>query len=258
MGRRKITNIFLFLPRVRGFFVQTVAFCRILEYNERGFRGKGCGKIKSRAVRRVGGFMVLNSELRANARKQLGGGIFKTPWLMMLLVGLILSVVSGVSGAVYIGPILLAGAIEYALVRITVKRAVTEQDVDFGDLIVGFKENFGQVFLLGFLKGLFTALWSLLFVIPGIVKFYAYGMATYLQQKEPGKDWKVCLDESQAMMKGHKGQLFCLDLSFIGWYIVGAICFGVGVFFVIPYHAMARANFYLALDAEKNPQTASV
>ena len=202
--------------------------------------------------------MVFNSELRANARKQLGGGIFKTPWLMMLLVGLILSVVSGASAAIYVGPILLAGAIDYALVRITVKRAVTEQEVDFGDLIVGFKENFGQVFLLGFLKGLFTALWSLLFVIPGIVKFYAYGMATYLQQKEPGKDWKVCLDESQAMMKGHKGQLFCLDLSFIGWYIVGAICFGIGVFFVIPYHTMARANFYLALDAEKNPQTASV
>ena len=47
------------------------------------------------------------------------------------------------------------------------------------------------------------------------------------------------------MMKGYKWKLFCLDLSFIGWYFVGALCFGVGALFVYPYHYMARTNFYL-------------
>ena len=51
-------------------------------------------------------------------------------------------------------------------------------------------------------------------------------------------------------MKGYKGKLFCLDLSFIGWYIVGALCLGIGVLWVTPYHQTARANFYEALQAE--------
>ena len=51
-------------------------------------------------------------------------------------------------------------------------------------------------------------------------------------------------------MDGHKWQLFCLDLSFIGWYFVGALCLGLGTLFVVPYHEMARANFYEALKAE--------
>lgn len=197
--------------------------------------------------------MVSNTELRANARDQLDNGIFKTPWLMMLLVFLILDLVTGAASYTVVGALLLLGPIDYAGVRITVKRVQTREDVNFSDLIVGFTENYGQVFLLGFLKSLFIALWSLLFLIPGIVKTYSYGMATYLQQKQPGKDWKVCLDESKNMMNGHKMQLFCLDLSFIGWYLFGALCLGIGVLFVIPYHQMARANFYLALDAEMNP-----
>lgn len=197
--------------------------------------------------------MVSNEELRANARDQLDNGIFKTPWLMMLLVFLIILAVGSAAGYTGIGAILLFGPIEYAAVRITVKRVQTRGEVDFSDLIVGFTENYGQVFLLGFLKKLFIFLWSLLLVVPGIIKMYSYGMAAYLQQKQPGKDWKECLDESKKMMDGHKMQLFCLDLSFIGWYLLGALCFGVGFLFVIPYHVMARANFYLALDAEMTP-----
>ena len=197
--------------------------------------------------------MVSNEELRANARDQLDNGIFKTPWLMMLLVFLILCAVWSAAGYTGIGIILLIGPIEYVAVRITVKRVQTRGEVDFSDLIVGFTENYGQVFLLGFLKNLFTILWALLLLVPGVIKFYSYGMAAYLQQKQPGKDWKDCLDESKKMMDGRKMQLFCLDLSFIGWYLLGALCFGVGILFVIPYHMMARANFYLALDAEMAP-----
>lgn len=77
-------------------------------------------------------------------------------------------------------------------------------------------------------------------------------MAPYIQQAESDKNWKNCLDKSIAMMKGHKMDLFLLDLSFIGWYIVGALCLGVGAFFVIPYHQMSRANFYAALAADNN------
>ena len=101
------------------------------------------------------------------------------------------------------------------------------------------------------MQSIFIALWSLLLVVPGIVKAYSYSMSYYIQQEDKSKDWKACLDESRQMMDGYKGRLFCLDLSFIGWYIVGALCFGVGTLFVAPYHRMARANFFMALSAER-------
>ena len=78
-------------------------------------------------------------------------------------------------------------------------------------------------------------------------------MAPYILQDDPTKEWKQCLDESQAMMKGNKWQLFCLDFSFIGWMLLGALCCGVGVLFVYPYQLAARANFYMALKAMNEP-----
>ena len=75
-------------------------------------------------------------------------------------------------------------------------------------------------------------------------------MAYYIMVDHPEYTWKQCLDESQKMMKGHKGQLFCLDLSFIGWYIVGMLCLGLGVLWVYPYHHVARTEFYHALKGD--------
>ena len=77
-------------------------------------------------------------------------------------------------------------------------------------------------------------------------------MVYYLQQEPNGanKEPTELIAESRRMMDGYKWQLFCLDLSFIGWYLLGSLCFGIGVFFVTPYHEQARANFYLARCAE--------
>ena len=131
------------------------------------------------------------------------------------------------------------------------RSAKNQGEVDIGDLFVGFTECFGESLLLSLLTAIFTFLWSLLFVIPGIVKSYSYAMAPYILQDDSKKDWKTCLDESRAMMKGYKWKLFCLDLSFIGWYIVGALCLGIGALFVYPYHYMARTNFYLDLKGSE-------
>ena len=69
-------------------------------------------------------------------------------------------------------------------------------------------------------------------------------MSTFIQQDAENKDWKLCLEKSIEMMNGKKWKLFLLDLSFIGWYLLGILCLGVGVLFVIPYHEQARAEFY--------------
>ena len=100
--------------------------------------------------------------------------------------------------------------------------------------------------ILGFLKNIFIMLWMLLLIVPGIVKSYSYAMAYYLRQDDVSKEKQAIdyINQSKEMMNGYKWKLFCLDLSFIGWYIVGALCLGIGVFFVAPYHEVARANFY--------------
>ena len=74
---------------------------------------------------------------------------------------------------------------------------------------------------------------------------YSYSMAFYILQDNPDLTWRKALDESRRLMYGNRGKLFALDLSFIGWYILGGILLGVGTFFVAPYHEMARAHFYL-------------
>ena len=145
----------------------------------------------------------------------------------------------------------------YGLYRICVSLVKGKNQIDLSDMFTGFTENFAQSLLVNLMSSIFVTLWSLLFVVPGIVKFYSYSMATYILQDDPNKDWDECINESKQMMKGHKWQAFCLDLSFIGWYLLGACAFGVGVLFVYPYHLTAKANFYLALLASREQPTST-
>ena len=87
----------------------------------------------------------------------------------------------------------------------------------------------------------------MLFVVPGIVKHYAYSMSFYIAADHPEYTWNQCMDASKRMTAGHKGELFVLDLSFIGWFFVGALCLGVGSLWVTPYYNASWANYYDAL-----------
>lgn len=203
--------------------------------------------------------MVQNSLLRANAYKQLGGSIFQSKWLMMTLVCALLPLAEAAAVSLYtfgiIAVIIISGPLKYGIAYTTVK-CVENEKWDVSHAFVAFQENFGHSAMLGFLQGLLTFLWSLLLIVPGIVKSYSYAMCFYIQQERNNKGVEPieCITQSKRMMDGHKWQLFCLDFSFLGWYIVGTLCLGIGVFFVTPYHQMARANFYEALKAEQQPQ----
>ena len=219
--------------------------------------------------------MIENTYLRSRARYQLGSSIWSNDWLLMLAICAVWSVVSGFISnmttteitpemieqgiTVQFNPLELVGSLitmliqgpfVYGICRAATKLARGQKAV-FMDTFVGFKENFTGALLLGFLQNIFITLWTLLLIVPGIVKSYSYAMAHYLRQDDPSRDKQAVeyINQSKEMMEGHKWQLFCLDLSFIGWYIVGALCLGIGVFFVIPYHEVARANFYEELKA---------
>ncbi len=116
------------------------------------------------------------------------------------------------------------------------------------DLKEGFGD-YGRVFITLFLRDLFLVLWSLLFFIPGIVKSYSYRLVPYLLKDHPELSATEAITRSRQMMNGHKWQAFTLDLSFIGWYLLGILTLGaVTIFWANPYHDNAAAAFYLDLE----------
>jgi uncharacterized membrane protein len=98
-----------------------------------------------------------------------------------------------------------------------------------------------------FLKDLYVFLWTLLLIIPGIIKSYAYSMVPYILADNPNIGAGRAIELSNNMTRGHKFNMFVLDLSFLGWYLLGALCLGVGVLFVNPYNDATHAELYLTL-----------
>ncbi|MFA5470740.1 MAG: DUF975 family protein [Acholeplasmataceae bacterium] len=122
---------------------------------------------------------------------------------------------------------------------------------NFELLIEGFKKSLVTSIVANILIGIFVFLWALLLIIPGIIKYYAYSMTHYIIADNPDIDFLDAIKESEKLMKGHKFRLFALQFSFIGWFLLGVLTFGVGLFFVYPYYQLAHANFYLDINPKK-------
>lgn len=103
-----------------------------------------------------------------------------------------------------------------------------------------------------FLVGLFYSLWTLLLIIPGIVKYYAYALTPYILIDNPELSANQAVNLSMKMMKGHKFDLFFLHLSFIGWIFLSIFTFGIGLLWVMPYMITAQAAFYQDVKKEYN------
>lgn len=110
-----------------------------------------------------------------------------------------------------------------------------------------FGQDYLNVVKTVFLSGLFVFLWSLLFIIPGIVKAFQYAMVPYIVAENPGLEWRRALALSRQMTDGCKFDIFVLYLSFIGWFLLGLLALGVGVLFVIPYVEATLAELYATL-----------
>lgn len=96
-------------------------------------------------------------------------------------------------------------------------------------------------------RGVLNFLWFLLLIIPGIVKSYAYRMVPYILADNPNIGYKRALELSNKMTKGEKFKMWVLDLSFIGWYLLGFLALFVGTLFVMPYENATKAELYLVL-----------
>lgn len=122
-----------------------------------------------------------------------------------------------------------------------------------GLLLQAFKQNYKTTILTMFLRSLYTFLWSLLFIIPGIVKAYEYRMIPYLLADHPEMSHQDAFYESKRMMTGYKMDAFVLDLSFFGWVLLSALTLNLlGIFYVNPYIDATNAELYLALKRNTN------
>lgn len=126
------------------------------------------------------------------------------------------------------------------------------QTSDPGRLLFPFKSGYyGKMVLTMFLRNLFVALWTLLLIIPGLIKTYEYRMVPYLLADCPEMSRQDAFAISKEMMNGQKMEAFILDLSFLGWKILSACTCGlVGIFYVYPYQYATNAELFLALKDE--------
>ena len=94
------------------------------------------------------------------------------------------------------------------------------------------------------LNTILCALWAILLVVPGIIKGLAYSMYPYVLRDEPDLSVWQTLKKSEAIMKGYKGKLFLMYLSFVGWFILGAFTFGILYIWLTPYIMTSTVKFY--------------
>jgi uncharacterized membrane protein len=182
-----------------------------------------------------------NSELKTDAKAQLKG-----KWGMAILAFIIYNVVAGLPSAIpYVGfviSIVISGpmALGFMGFYLNVKRG---GETALESLFDGFK-NFLPAFLTQLLIGIFTFLWSLLLIIPGIIKSISYSQALFILFDNPEMRALDAITLSRKMMDGYKGKYFILQLSFIGWGLLCLLTLGIGFLWLAPYVVTSSANFY--------------
>lgn len=137
---------------------------------------------------------------------------------------------------------ILGGVIQLGYAKILLKQHA-HKDYAFADLFSEF-DRFGTGFAQKFLRGLYSFLWSLLFVIPGIIKALSYAMTPYIMADHPELTASQAIDYSKELMEGHKWELFVLHLTFIGWDFLAALTLNIGHLVLNPYKNAAEAAFY--------------
>ena len=168
------------------------------------------------------------------------GNLFNVGMITGLLAGIATVVILIVLVAkVFVGNLLKMGGYRFFILNQTAQPGI-------GTLLDGFRSgHYVNIVLTMFLRDLFTTLWSLLLVVPGIVKHYEYLMVPYIIAENPAMDYKEAFQISKQMMDGEKMEAFILDLSFLGWYLLSAVTCGLlAIFYVNPYVQASFAEMY--------------
>ena len=185
--------------------------------------------------------MKTSSELRAQA-----WGVLSGKWGMAVVATLVYFVISGVLSCIpyvsYIAVLLVSLPLAYGF-TIMLLNVVRGSDVQLDTMGEGFKD-YGRILGTMLLSSVYQFLWMLLLIIPGIIKGYSYALTPYLLKDHPELKFNAAIEESMRLMSGNKMRLFILDLTYIGWFLLCIVTFGIAKRWVNPYWCTARAAFY--------------
>lgn len=208
---------------------------------------------------------VSRREMKLQAKQQISGKILSL-FVIELVVSLILMLFGGFGAIQRIRPWALAEGLErtgsipfslwvsiatilgavfaVGLARIYVRLVKYGDNPVLKDAFWGFS-IFGKSVWLAILTNILITLWTLLLIIPGIIKSYAYSMSQYILAENPDMAARETITMSKHIMRGHKFELFILQVSFFWWYLVGVLTCGLAFIYVSPYYRATMANFYM-------------
>ncbi len=194
--------------------------------------------------------------------KQLLTGKYQNVIIIMLIMGVVSSLFTSGNfsqnanfGARLLSIIsfALSAAFTYAQTKMFIG-VTNDENPDIETVVLaGFKENYVRSLITLLIQTVYIILWTLLFVIPGIIKAYAYSMSFYLLNKNKDLQPSEAITMSKEYTNGYKMDLFMLHLSYIGWYILSLFTFGILLFWVIPKVQTAQTLIFNEIYLEKNP-----
>lgn len=196
--------------------------------------------------------MKQNFELRNEAWNTLSGN-----WGNSVLIYFLISLVSGIiSGTVtvllpelssianFATSIFLTYPLIYVFVVKLMSLVRENKPLALNDFIDTFKVKYSRALPIMGLTFVYIFLWTLLLIIPGIIKSYSYALTVYISEDNPELTPEECINKSMEMMNGNKWKLFLLDLSFIGWLFLSILTLGIALLWFRPYLETARIYFY--------------
>ena len=178
---------------------------------------------------------------RDSAWTQLTGN-WKPAVLISLVYLLIVGAMEGGKALSFLSIFILSPlAYGYYVAFLGFKR--TSEEIKIKSLFDGFKD-YKRVFLTTLLQNIYIILWTLLLIVPGIIKSISYSQTFFVLKDNPELKYNAAIERSMAMMEGHKMEYFCLTLSLIGWILLSILTLGIGLLWVTPYMTTAMAHFY--------------
>jgi uncharacterized membrane protein len=202
--------------------------------------------IKNKCYNKYGGIkMRTNFELKEAAKLSVKPYLFESI-LAVFLVGLILGATSYAAGA----SLIIGGPIYVGLIMFFSKLRQKERP-EITTIFQGFKEHFTSSLVGYLLSTLFIMLWSLLLIIPGLIKSFSYSMTLYIIKDNPTMSGNDAITLSRKMMDGNKMRLLSLYFSYIGWFLLGIITFGIALIYIAPFVSAAVLEFYEDLKANQ-------
>lgn len=204
--------------------------------------------------------MLSRAELKQQAKEQLKGnvGSYFLVFLAYIGVSFAIGIVGGLLSLIF--PLLGMIAMYAAILPLMLGFYMVFLNGTYGEqpkastLFEGYKKEYlGKSILLYFLVVIFTCLWMLLLIVPGIIMAIAYSMSWYILAENPNMTAMEAIKESKRIMKGHKMDFFVLGLSFILWILLVYVTLGIAAIYVIPYMQLTITNFYHNIKAQDAP-----